>query len=130
MAIFMNLHFCINMLYMQLLFLWHIFKNSFQTLIYKKKKKFLAVEILLKSQVQTQNICNLIGWNSMHISDIYLIAAVQVQGFQLRLATDDFHPPLNHKWPESHRAKIHNNNLFFSFWNNFSWKDGFTFKQW
>ena len=85
------------MLYMQLLFFWHIFKNSFETLIYKKKMKFLAVEILLKNQGQMQNICiYLIGWNSMHISDIYLIAALQIQGFQLRLATEDFRPPLNH----------------------------------
>ena len=46
--------------------------------------------------------------------------------FQLRLTTGYFHQPLNHKWLESCRAQIHNNNLFSSFWNNFSWKDGFT----
>ena len=35
------------------------------------------------------------------------------QGFQLRPATGDFRRPLNHKLPESCRAEIRNNNLFF-----------------
>ena len=65
---------------------YHTIYNTIAIYTFAKK---LLLEYLKPSFPQTKKV--------IYFSD-------SSQGFQLRLATSNFRQPLNHKWPESHRA--------------------------